>query len=155
MYLLRLAFILCMVLMAMMPAGAGAYESDAATGAGNPVVRFTRSLAQLDRVSGLCQDIQSARYETYSLLIRKYIRNQYEGDVPYWVLSEVKSRVTDQATCKWMVSESLVHYQYAYQEYVEVTKPRVPPPRLTESMAQYGAEGLAVDTLGIARPSKH
>ncbi|NBO17859.1 MAG: hypothetical protein EBV03_01270 [Proteobacteria bacterium] len=137
-----------------LPSAGMAYENATVSTGEGPVVRFTRSLAQLDRVSGLCQDIQTARYETYSLMIRKYIRNQYDGEVPYWVLSNVKSRVMDQNACKGMVTESLIHYQTAYQEYVEVAKPRVMPPHLTESMSQYGYGEGNVDTLGVARPTK-
>ena len=148
-------FSLVILLVLGAPVVGAAYEGESGQGVSNPLVKFTRSLAQLDRVSGLCQDIQTARYETYSLLIRKYVRNQYDGQVPYWVLSDVKSRIMDQMACKGMVSQSLLHYQTAAQEYVEVTKPKVLPPRLTESMALYGIENKNVDTLGIARPTQY
>lgn len=120
----------------------------------NPIIRFTRSMAQLDRVSELCKDVETARYQTYSLLIRHYVKRLYDGEIPYWVLSDVKSRVTDKALCKWLISESLIHYQYAYQDYVQITRPTLMPPMLTEAMAQYGTTILDIDTLGIARPRK-
>lgn len=120
----------------------------------NPVARFTRSLAQLDRVSGLCSEIESARYDTYSLMIRRYVKIVYDGEVPYWVLSDVKTRILDQNACKSMVTESLIHYQFAYKEYVESTNPKILPPVLTESMSHYDYDSVDQTTLGVARPMK-
>ena len=122
----------------------------------NPTSRFTRSLAQLDRVSALCKDVDSAQYATYSILIRDYIKRLYDGKIPYWVLSDVRSRVMDHGLCKWMVAESLIHYQYAYDDYVMLVKPELLPPVLTEAMAEYGAgtRGLP-ETLGVARPRRY
>lgn len=135
-----------------LPISANASKQDEAH---NPVSRFTRSLAQLDRVSEMCKEIETARYETYSLLIRHYINALYEGvDPPYWVLSNVRSRISDQEVCKWLVSESLIHYQHAYRDYVELTKPAIMPPLLTESMSEFGSAPVDITTLGVARPTK-
>ena len=121
----------------------------------DPIVEFTHSLAQLNRVAETCKDVESADYRTYSKLIQQYIQVLYDGDAPYWVLAQVKDHITDQTICKWMVSESLLHYQFAYRDYVEVAHPQVMPPLLTESMSQPGHGPIETATLGIARPFKN
>ncbi|MBY0408525.1 MAG: hypothetical protein K2Q01_12605 [Rickettsiales bacterium] len=121
----------------------------------NPVTEFTRSMARMNYVSEMCKDVESADYNAYSVLIKQYVKILYRGETPYWVLTEVKERINDQTLCKWMVSESLIHYQFAYQDYVDVARPELLPPRLTESMSLPGHAPVDMRTLGIARPSKH
>lgn len=121
----------------------------------NPVVEFTRSLTRLNHVAEMCRDIETADYKMYSVLIQQYIKLLYRGETPYWVLTEVKDRIRDQTMCKWLVSESLIHYQFAYQDFVDVTQPVLMPPVLTESMSQPGHAPIDTMTLGVARPSKH
>jgi len=121
----------------------------------NPVAEFTRSMAKLNRISEMCSDVITADYQNYALYIQHYVKLLYKGEAPYWVLAEVKERINDNAMCKWLVSEILIHYQFAYQGYVEVTKPALMPPVLTENMSVLGYAALEAATLGIARPSKH
>lgn len=121
----------------------------------NPVVEFTRSLSRLNRVAEMCQDVQTADYHMYSTLIQQYVKVLYRGETPYWVLTEVKDRISDQTLCKWLVSESLIHYQFAYQDFVDVARPDLMPPVLTESMSQPGHILVDPQTLGVARPTKH
>ncbi len=121
----------------------------------NPVIEFTRSLSRLNHVAEMCRDIETADYHTYALLIQQYVKVLYRGETPYWVLTEVKDHIKDQAMCKWLVSESLIHYQFAYQDFVDVARPELMPPVLTESMSQPGHAPIDTQTLGIARPSAH
>jgi hypothetical protein len=123
--------------------------------ADNPIAEFTRSLTQLNHVSQMCRGVETADYSMYSLLIQQYVKLLYKGDAPYWVLSEVKDHIDDQTICKFLVTESLVHYQFAYRDFVDVTRPQVMPPILTESMSQPGHAPIDTMTLGVARPSAH
>jgi hypothetical protein len=88
-------------------------------------------------------------------MIHQYVKTLYRGNVPYWVLSEVTERIKDQTLCRWMVAESLIHYQFAYQDFVEVAQPTLMPPRLTESMSRAGHEPLDIQTLRVALPTHH
>lgn len=132
----------------LLMASAFAYDGTYTT----PIAQLTRSMAQLDRVSSLCKDVRSSNYETYSIHIREYIKRLYDGKTPYWVLSNVKSRVSDDNYCRWLVVESLIHYQMAYRDYMNIQKSGVMPPLLTYGMSQYGRGNGNIKTLGVARP---
>lgn len=121
----------------------------------NPVIEFTRSLVRLNKVAEMCQDVQTADYRTYAALIQQYVKLLYNGELPYWVLTKVKDRLSDQRMCKFLVTDSLVHYQFAYRDFVDVAQPKIMPPVLTEAMSEPGYVVIDQATLGVARPSTH
>jgi hypothetical protein len=128
-------------LMFLAPAHKAAAEND--------IERFTRSIAEVYRISVMCSKIQKFDAEQFARIVVNYLGQYYPEGVPYWALPEVKERIKDRRSCTRLISATLSDYREASSSFVE-NNPEEPMPPVITFASLAGSE--RTPSLNVVKP---
>lgn len=110
---------------------------------------FTKSIAEVYRVSTMCSGNRSFDSKGLAMLVMSYLGQFYPDGVPYWALPQVHERIKDKNTCFRMLGKSLSSYKEASRELVE-NHPDLPFPPTIQVVLSNRTDG---PSLNVVRPN--